>query len=222
MYRKTLSGCILGFTLGSFALALGAHGQDTSKSAAHPDAPKHSRKQNQHPSRNTQKTHSASDGTINPYTAKPVQEYHATEIQSYQASPAQTANAAHSLSSSAGATLHGASGMDVLLHTFGLAIPGVAYTVDNYATETRTVVTSSGTVTKSAVRVNPNHTYDWNSAWDNRLIHGRWVESKDGVLLLNGQEHKNWLLRSMEKPSGKATVSLWDQNSTWYNGTPLN
>ncbi len=105
--------------------------------------------------------------------------------------------------------------------TFGLAIPGVAYTVDNVAANTRTLVTSTGTLTESAVRINPNHTYDWNSAWDKRMIHGKWVEHKDGVLLLNGQERKDWLMRAMSRPSGKAVITLWDQNAIWYNGTPL-
>lgn len=105
--------------------------------------------------------------------------------------------------------------------TFGLAIPGVAYQIDNTAANTRTLVTSAGAITKSAVRINPNHTYDWNSDWDRRVIHGRWVERKDGILLLNGQERKDWLMRAMSRPSGKAVITLWDQNAIWYNGTPL-
>lgn len=106
--------------------------------------------------------------------------------------------------------------------TFGLAIPGVAYTVDNHAANTRTLVTSAGAVTKSAVRINPNHTYDWNSQWDGRVIHGKWIEHKDGIVLLKAQEGKDWLMQKMNRPSGKAVVTLWDQNSIWYNGTPLN
>jgi hypothetical protein len=105
--------------------------------------------------------------------------------------------------------------------TFGLAIPGVAYTVDNTAANTRTLVTSAGAITKSSVRINPDHTYDWNSDWDRRMIHGKWVEQKDGILLLKGQEHRDWLMRAIDRPSGKAVVTLWDQNAIWYNGTPL-
>ncbi len=106
--------------------------------------------------------------------------------------------------------------------TFGLAVPGVAYTVDNYAANTRTLVTSAGAVTKSAVRINPNHTYDWNSDWDGRVIHGKWIEHKDGIVLLKAQEGKDWLMQKMNRPTGKAVVTLWDQNAIWYNGTPLN
>ncbi|HWR35893.1 MAG TPA: hypothetical protein VN622_08515, partial [Clostridia bacterium] len=54
------------------------------------------------------------------------------------------------------------------MHTFGLAVPGVVYSYDNYAANTRTTVTATGTVTKSAVRISPDHTYQWNSAWDGR------------------------------------------------------
>lgn len=221
MNRTVFSSFALGVAVAGLTLAVGAHAQDTSKTAAHTDSVKHSRKHSSREHSSAQKTGSASGGSLNSYTAQPVQEYHAKEILAYHATPIQGGAQPQSSSSKSEATTHSASGMDSLLRTFGLAVPGVAYTVDNYAANTRTVVTSSGTVTKSAVRINPDHTYDWNSAWDDRLIHGRWVEAKDGILLLNGQEHKDWLLRSMEKPSGKATVTLWDKNATWYNGTPL-
>jgi hypothetical protein len=113
-------------------------------------------------------------------------------------------------------------GAAFFFRTFGLAIPGVAYTVDNYAAGTRTLVTSAGALTKSAVRINPDGTYVWNSSWDGRVIQGRWTAEKDGsIILRNGQEKKDWKMQRMDKPIGKAEITLWDQNSIWYHGTPL-
>jgi hypothetical protein len=28
-------------------------------------------------------------------------------------------------------------------------------------------------------------------------------------------------MQRMDKPRGKAEITLWDQNSIWYHGTPL-
>lgn len=108
-----------------------------------------------------------------------------------------------------------------LFHTFGLAVPGVAYSFDNYATNTRTNVVAAGALTKSSIRVSPDHTYIWNSAWDGKTIRGQWKEWKDGgVLIMHGQEGKDWLLQTLPSASGKATVVLYN-DMTQYHGTPL-
>jgi hypothetical protein len=104
--------------------------------------------------------------------------------------------------------------------TFGLAVPGVAYSFDNYATNTRTNVVAAGTLTKSSVRVNADHTFDWNSAWDGKIIHGRWVEHEGGILLQHAQEEKDWLMQRIANPPGKAEITL-SNGSIWYDGTPL-
>lgn len=104
--------------------------------------------------------------------------------------------------------------------TFGLAVPGVAYSWDNHATQTRTNVVAAGTLTKSSLRVNPDGTYEWNSAWDGRLIRGRWVSHRDGILLQNGQEKKDWVMGRLPNPSGAAVVYLYDGNYMTYHGTP--
>jgi hypothetical protein len=108
----------------------------------------------------------------------------------------------------------------LFFHTFGLAVPGVAYSWDNLATQTRTHVAAAGTVTKSAVRINPDGTYVWNSAWDGRVIQGRWISHKDGILLQNGQEKKDWVMGRLPHPNGDAVVYLYDGDSMTYHGTP--
>lgn len=113
------------------------------------------------------------------------------------------------------------SGGGFFFRTFGLAIPGVAYTFDNYATNTRTTTVSSGYVTKSAIRINPDGTYIWNSAWDGKIIQGRWRQEGGAIIVVGGQSGLNWRMERMAKPSGDAVITLWDQNSIWYNGTPL-
>lgn len=114
-----------------------------------------------------------------------------------------------------------ASGGGFFFRTFGLAIPGVAYTTDNYATNTRTVTVASGYVTKSAIRINPDGTYVWNSAWDGKIIQGQWKQQGGAIIVLKGQSGLDWRMERMAKPAGDAVVTLWDQNSIWYNGTPL-
>src|ERR1035437_6460507 len=94
---------------------------------------------------------------IEPYQAKEVEVYKGKEIARPADSNAKDTNP------------------DFFFRTFGLAVPGVAYTVDNYARDTRTLVTSTGALTKSSVRINRDHTYEWNSAWDGRIIRGKWV-----------------------------------------------
>jgi len=106
------------------------------------------------------------------------------------------------------------------IHTFGLAVPGVVYSYDNYAANTRTTVTATGAVTNSAIRINPDHTYDWNSAWDGKMIHGRWTDWDGGIRIERGQEGKDWLMHALKPASGKATVVLYN-DSTQYHGTPL-
>ncbi|HWR37223.1 MAG TPA: hypothetical protein VN622_15275, partial [Clostridia bacterium] len=99
-------------------------------------------------------------------------------------------------------------------------VPGVVYSYDNYAANTRTTVTATGTVTKSAVRISPDHTYQWNSAWDGRLIRGHWTEWEGGIRLIHAQEGKDWLMHALKPPSGKATVVLYT-DSVQYHGTPI-
>lgn len=202
-----LRGIALGLAAGVLCAGACAQSQpqDDSTAQSHSAKAKHDKA-----AKSSTSAKSTGSQTIQPYTAKPIQEYHATPVRPNDDSG--TRPAPHPQPNRAGRSLIG---------TFGLAVPGVAYSYDNYATSTRTTVTSTGVVTKSAVRINPNHTYDWNSAWDGRMIHGNWVEKDGGVLLLHGQEGKNWLLRTMDRPSGNATVTLWDQDSMWYNGTPL-
>lgn len=75
---------------------------------------------------------------------------------------------------------------------------------------------SSYHLSNVAVRVLPGHTCEWNSAWDERLIRGKWIEAAGGaIILLKAQEGK------VTPAQGRAEVSLWDQNAIWYHGTPL-
>jgi hypothetical protein len=111
-------------------------------------------------------------------------------------------------------------GLGSFFRTFGLAIPGVAYTFDNYATNTRTLTISSGAVTRSAIQVNPDGTYIWISAWDEKTIRGAWRQQGDSIIILKGQSGLDWRLSRLTPPQGRAEVTLWDQNSIWYHGTP--
>jgi hypothetical protein len=110
---------------------------------------------------------------------------------------------------------------DSFFRTFGLAIPGVAYTTDNFATNTRTVTVAAGAVTKSTVRIDPEGSYVWNSSWDGKVIRGQWRREGSAIILLNAQSGLNWRMQTMAQSQGKATVTLWDQNSIWYHCTPL-
>jgi hypothetical protein len=157
--------------------------------------------------------------TIQPYTADTIQPYTADTVKPYTA-PALKPHAADAGQSRE--PVRARSGdPGFFFRTFGLAIPGVAYTTDNYATNTRTVTVAPGAVTKSAVRVNPDGTYVWNSSWDSKIIRGRWRADGGAVVLLKGQSGLDWKMQRMDRPSGKAVITLWDQQSIWYNGTPL-
>lgn len=141
--------------------------------------------------------------------------HHAKPIEIYKGDRSATQ------SRSSGSAQNTAADLSFFFRTFGLAIPGVAYVVDNVAAGTRTSVVSAGGLQESSIQIRPDQTYKWNSKWDGRIINGKWENTKDGLLIRKGQEGKDWLLEKLPRPAGKAIVALWDRNATWYNGTPL-
>lgn len=162
---------------------------------------------------------------VKPYQAQEVKPHRAQEVKPYRAQQPAIAQPGPSPRREAPAPAPSpvpppAPAASVFFGTFGLAVPGVAYSWDNYATQTRTSVVAAGTLTKSSIRVNPDGTYEWNSAWDNRLIRGRWVSHRDGILLQGGQEKKDWVMGRLPDPSGSAVVYLYDGNYMTYHGTP--
>lgn len=101
--------------------------------------------------------------------------------------------------------------------TFILWVPGTSYTVDNYDNNTSTLYTSSGTLPKSTLMVNTDGTYIWNSAWDEKIINGKWTQDSDGLSLnlINGQEGKTWKLI---KSDGQSEDIFIMDGSIWYSG----
>lgn len=154
---------------------------------------------------------------IEPYKAQEVKPYRAQEVKPHQAEPSRPEGARQDRSAPVPPPRQDAS---FFFRTFGLAVPGVAYSWDNLATQTRTNVVAAGTTTKSTIRIDPEGTYVWNSAWDGRVIQGRWVSHRDGILLQHGQEKKDWVMGRLPNPSGTAVVYLYDGNYMTYHGTP--
>jgi hypothetical protein len=143
----------------------------------------------------------------------------AQELRPYQAQEVRPTRAKE-VQPSAAPRAEGRQDASFFFRTFGLAVPGGAYSWDNLATQTRTHVVSAGALTKSSLRINADGTYDWNSAWEGRLLRGRWALHKDGLLLRQGQEGKDWVLGRLAHPSGRAEVYLFDRNAMTYHGTP--
>jgi hypothetical protein len=71
-----------------------------------------------------------------------------------------------------------------------IRIPGAVYT--QQAGDTLNLYVSGGTMTKSSLIIFPDNTYAWNSAYDGKLIQGRWVKDGADINLLKGQEGMDW------------------------------
>ncbi|HJV37915.1 MAG TPA: hypothetical protein VJ528_03670 [Geothrix sp.] len=163
----------------------------------------------------------ASAQDIAPFRAQEVKPYHAQDVKPNRAQEVKPFRAPEPAAVQPGPSPRRESpAPSSFFGTFGLAVPGVAYSWDNHATQTRTNVVAAGTLTKSSLRVNPDGTYEWNSAWDGRLIRGRWISHRDGILLQGGQEKKDWVMGRLPNPSGSAVVYLYDGNYMTYHGTP--
>lgn len=124
--------------------------------------------------------------------------------------------------SSAGAAQ--ASGMGFEFNvTYGLAVPGVAYTEAAGGDKVRYVV-SSGVKTQSTVVIKPDGAYVWDSKWDGKVIKGNWEKTGDSgypIVLKNAQEGKNWQVGPDSRKGAKPeTILVWD-GSIWYEGYPL-
>ncbi|HWR54855.1 MAG TPA: hypothetical protein VN428_27345 [Bryobacteraceae bacterium] len=153
---------------------------------------------------------------IEPFQADTIEPYKPNKTEPKKVAPAS--EEAPAPKESAGKADAGA----FYFRTFGLAVPGVVYSYDNIAAGTRTTVTAPGAVTKSAVRLQKDGSYIWNSSWDGKVIRGRWTPAAGGgITLLRAQEGKDWRMERLKEKSGKAEISLWDQSSIWYHGTPL-
>ncbi|HEX9081117.1 MAG TPA: hypothetical protein VF768_02500 [Holophagaceae bacterium] len=146
---------------------------------------------------------------IEPYHAKEIQPYHAKGVTPDQAQPPAPSGQPVQAEDPAS-----------FFRTFGLAVPGVAYSWDDLAAGTRHHVASAGARTGSWIRVNPDHTYVWVSDWVGKTLHGRWILHKDGLLLQHGEEGKDWILGRLPRPRGAALVYLFDGNWMTYHGTP--
>lgn len=106
-----------------------------------------------------------------------------------------------------------------VLGMFGLTVQGAVWQSTDVYGE-RWLHTSPPVGTKGVLKINRDGTYDWNSAWDDRLIHGRWTTGPDGIVLVDAQEHKNWSVAPRNKP-GKATIFVFDNKYMVYDGTPI-
>ena len=150
---------------------------------------------------------------IQPYQATPVQPYQATPVQPYQSTPVQPYNPQVTNPSIA---TPNATPIDYALKTFVLWVPGTSYVISNFDTNTSTLYTSTGTLPKSTITISRDGTYTWNSAWDGKIITGKWTKNNDNSLnILFGQEGKTWLLA---KGGGKNEDIFLMDGFSWYSG----
>ena len=152
-----------------------------------------------------------------PVAAQGIEPFRAQEVQPVRAQPVRPEPRKPDPKAQAPTP---ATEVSFFFRTFGLAVPGVAYSWDNLAAQTRTQVVAAGTPTRGAIRVRPDGTYLWHSAWENRLIEGRWIPHRDGILLQHAQEKRDWVLGRLPTPRGAAVVYLYDGASMTYHGTP--
>ncbi len=107
--------------------------------------------------------------------------------------------------------------------TYGLRVPGAVYQTPIAGTDQSKLTVSTGTQTASTLTLNPDGTYVWNSAWDGKVIKGKWQKTGKAdypILLPQGQEGKDWRLAKGDG-SGKGEILLWDGNYMSYVGDRL-
>lgn len=95
--------------------------------------------------------------------------------------------------------------------------------VNNFGNGLSTLNISSGAVAGSFT-INSNGTWDWNSSWDGKMLHGQWVRSKDSsypITILKGEEGHDWYITAGTKQS-KSDIIAWDKTgSIWKYGYKL-
>lgn len=106
-----------------------------------------------------------------------------------------------------------------LNHTWKLVVPGSSYSYDNYATNTRTTVSSVGALA-GHLYLNSNGHYTWTDPIDGTMK-GVWKNTSNPdwpIVLVNGSEHHIWKLgRSSSSVWGGGDIVIWD-GYTWENG----
>ena len=116
-----------------------------------------------------------------------------------------------------------ATGFGFTYGTYGLRVPGAVYQTPIAGTDQSKLTVSTGTQTASTLTLNPDGTYVWNSAWDGKVIKGKWQKTGKAdypILLPQGQEGKDWRLAKGDG-SGKGEILLWDGNYMSYVGDRL-
>ncbi len=150
---------------------------------------------------------------VQPYQATPVQPYQSTPVQPYQSTPVLPYNPQVTNPAVAPAN---AQPIDYALKTFILWVPGTSYVIPNFDAHTSTLYTSTGTLPKSTITINKDGTYIWNSAYDGKIIVGKWTKNDDNSLnILLGQEGKTWRLA---KGGGQYEDIFLMDGFSWYSG----
>lgn len=161
-------------------------------------------------------------GEIKPVQSKPVAPYVAKEIQPVKAKEIQpytpktidgTRQPLPKVAPDAGK----AASPSAFVGTWQLAVEGASSTTDNYATNTRTITSSSGALGRRLV-IRTDDSYDWGGT------KGRWAATGEGaggypLVLLKADHGHDWKVRwdtRRNAPAGR--ILVWD-GYIWEIGT---
>ncbi len=123
---------------------------------------------------------------VEPYTAKTIEPYHAKTIEPYHARTISADTSASvkrdtgkiidhvDLPAPAGASHTAPVDPREFVGSWQLQVDGASYTTDNYATNTRTITTSSGAMGRRLL-IRSNGTYNWGG------IKGRWIATGESA-----------------------------------------
>lgn len=112
--------------------------------------------------------------------------------------------------------------LEYYYHAYDIRIKGVSYSVDNYASETRTTYTSAGAGT-GILLIKSDGTYQWDSTWDHQLHKGTWEYTGEDfnegypILLRNGESGKDWKV-GIDTSGYGAHIIVWDGEGEDYVG----
>ncbi len=148
---------------------------------------------------------------VEPYTAKTIEPYHAKTIEPYHAK-----TLSGDTSAAAPASRATSANPREFVGSWQLQVEGASYTTDNYATNTRTITTSSGAIGRRLL-IRSNGTYNWGG------IKGRWIatgESAGGypLKLLKADGGADWKIGWDTRHGARPGQILVWNGSVWEIG----
>lgn len=161
-------------------------------------------------------------GEIKPYTASPIEPYKAKPIEPAKPDTVRPATGTiitgvKDLPAPIQPLATRPADLKAFAGTWRLFVEGASYTTDDYATNTRTVTTSSGAKGRRLI-IRRNGTYDWGGT------RGRWVATGEGangypLKLLHADHGHDWKIgwdTRRNAPAGR--ILVWD-GYVWEVGT---